>query len=154
MSKRCLNWRIEVRWNCRRASIYTRCRSVGAWMGTRGCICEIAIIWIAGCALFMRATAWIVPKNGAKTLRWHQGIRLKSATNISFHSVHKPWVCELGVFRFRVSIRRLDRAAYRPSQAFGVWLACSTTRRHQPSNMATNGTWTKLQINQPLTAQR
>ena len=64
-------------------------------MGTRGCVCEPAIVFVAGCAMLTRAMGWFVPKNGAQTLRRYKVIRLHN-TNISFHSVRNPGNANLG----------------------------------------------------------
>ena len=61
-------------------------RSVGAWRGARGCVCEFAIKTIAGCARFTGADGRSMPTNGAQTHRRHRLIRLIN-TNISLHSV-------------------------------------------------------------------
>jgi hypothetical protein len=58
----------------------------------------------------MRAAAIGTAKGCAVTPAKHM-LNSFHNTNISFLSACKPWACKLGLFRIRVSIRRLDRLA-------------------------------------------
>ena len=87
---------------------YTRRRSVGTWMGTRGGVCETALRREADCTESKRAAGRRTAKGCAITHRRHMLNSLHN-TNISFLSACQPWVGKLGVFRIRVSIRRLGR---------------------------------------------
>ncbi len=56
---------------------------------------------------------------------------------------------------FNASVFRVNST---PAQAFGLRFACQNTRWHRPTGarffVKGGGVWTKLQTNQPLTAQR
>ena len=77
-------------------------------MGTRGKVCTFALCSEADVTETVagRRTAL----GGTKTSAKHMLHSLHN-TNISFLSACKPWACKFGVFRIRVSIRRLDRLA-------------------------------------------
>jgi hypothetical protein len=45
-------------------------------------------------------------------------------TNITLRSDRRQAVCELGVFHFSVSMRRLDHPLMQATQATGLWFAC------------------------------
>lgn len=89
MGQRCLDRKTELRRNCRRTSIHTRCRSVGAGMGTRVGLWMFIVRTAARGAPKSARDASDVPTNGAKTRRRHRVIKGIN-TNLSFHSTLRP----------------------------------------------------------------
>ena len=116
MGQRCLDRKTELRRNCRRTSTYTRCRSVGAGMGTRVWIWVLIVRTTARGAPKPARNASEVPTNGAKTHRRHRVIKGIN-TNLSFHSTRRP----MGPAGFGYSVSGV--------QFFGLTVLCAG---HQP----------------------